>query len=104
MSEETKIINAPERIWLQVGDDFEPGAVDFSQLSEVTWCEEIQNPLDIEYVRVSAEVPFVDSYGFEVLLGDRMYIDNSMQYRNGTTVLTIKRKPREIAAAPTESK
>ena len=50
------------------------------------------------------EVPFVDSYGFEVLLGDRMYIDSSQHYRNGTAVLTIKRKPREIAAAPTESK
>ncbi|APR39986.1 hypothetical protein [Paraburkholderia sp. SOS3] len=31
---------------------------------------------------------------FEILLGEQMYIDSSMQYRNGTVCLTIKRKPR----------
>lgn len=36
-------------------------------------------------------------YDFEVLLGEQMYIDSSMQYRNGTVNLTIKRKPRETA-------
>lgn len=52
MTEETKIINAPERIWLQVGDDFEPGDVDFNSLSEVTWCQDNVHSTDIEYVRV----------------------------------------------------
>jgi hypothetical protein len=49
-------------------------------------------------------LPAPDPLGFEVLLGDRMYVDSSMQYRSGTVCLTIKRKPRESAAAPTESK
>lgn len=35
-----------------------------------------------------------DPYGFEVLLGEQMYIDSSMQYRNGTVNLTLKRKSR----------
>jgi hypothetical protein len=59
--EETKIINAPERIWLQVGDDFEPGEVDFSGLEGVTWCQDNISDTDIEYVRsdrvASAVVP-----------------------------------------------
>ncbi|MDR3386857.1 MAG: hypothetical protein P4L92_07370 [Rudaea sp.] len=46
----------------------------------------------------------LDPYGFGVTLGERMYIDSSQHYRNGTVHLTIKRKPREaedvaIAAA-----
>lgn len=32
---------------------------------------------------------------FDVKLGERMYIDNSQHYRNGTVTLTIKRKPRD---------
>lgn len=35
-------------------------------------------------------------YDFSVKLGDRMYIDSSQQYRNGTVTLTIKRKPRDL--------
>lgn len=61
MSEETKIINAPARIWLQVGDDFEPGEVDFGGLEGVTWCQDNISDTDIEYVRsdrvASAVVP-----------------------------------------------
>ncbi|MGF6600319.1 hypothetical protein P3T23_005054 [Paraburkholderia sp. GAS448] len=34
MSDETKIINAHDRIWLQVGEDFLPGDIDFNELSE----------------------------------------------------------------------
>lgn len=34
-------------------------------------------------------------YEFDVKLGEQMYVDSSMQYRNGTVTLTIKRKPRE---------
>jgi hypothetical protein len=33
-------------------------------------------------------------YDFNVNLGERMYIDSSQQYRNGTVTLTIKRKTR----------
>jgi hypothetical protein len=38
-------------------------------------------------------------YEFDVKLGEQMYVDSSMQYRNGTVNLTIKRKPRESVAA-----
>lgn len=48
-----------------------------------------------------APLATLNPYGFDVLLGARMYIDSSQHYRNGTAVLTIKRKPREaIGAAP----
>jgi hypothetical protein len=38
-------------------------------------------------------------YDFDVKLGEQMYVDSSMQYRNGTVNLTIKRKAREAIAA-----
>lgn len=40
---------APERIYLIIGDDC-PRDVDFSELGEVTWCEE-EAERGIEYVR-----------------------------------------------------
>ena len=39
--------NPPERIWLQVGDIEED--CPFSDLSEVTWCQDNQFETDIEY-------------------------------------------------------
>ncbi|WP_321946609.1 hypothetical protein [Paraburkholderia sp. J10-1] len=39
-----------------------------------------------------------DPHGVTVLLGSKMYVDNSMHYRNGTSVLTIKRLPRQLAS------
>ncbi|MGP8437136.1 hypothetical protein ACT2FY_13165 [Paraburkholderia fungorum] len=41
----------------------------------------------------------LDPYGFDVMLGERMYIDSSQHYRNGTVNLTIKRKAREAIDA-----
>ncbi|WP_213306087.1 hypothetical protein [Paraburkholderia sacchari] len=40
-----------------------------------------------------------DAFGVMVLLGARMYIDHSMQFRNGTLQLTIKRMPHDIRPA-----
>ncbi|MFM0210401.1 hypothetical protein PQQ96_23650 [Paraburkholderia sediminicola] len=40
----------------------------------------------------------LDPHGFDVTLGERMYIDSSQSYRNGTVTLTIKRNPRRSAA------
>jgi len=37
-------------------------------------------------------------HDFDVKLGERMYVDSSQHYRNGTVTLTIKRKPRESSA------
>jgi hypothetical protein len=54
MSEDLKVINAPERIYLQIGDDFDPGEVDFSALHEVTWCADNIHGTDIAYVRAAA--------------------------------------------------
>ena len=52
MNDATKIINAPERIWLQVGDDFDPGEIDFNALIEVTWCQDKIGEFDVEYARI----------------------------------------------------
>lgn len=43
------VANAPESIYLVVGDL--PETSDFAQLAEVTWCDHIQGPHDVEYVR-----------------------------------------------------
>ena len=51
MSDDVKVINAPERIWLQIGDDFETDEVDFDELDGVTWCADSQFETDIAYVR-----------------------------------------------------
>lgn len=48
-----RIINAPERIWLQVGCDDEVGEIDWKKLShsDVSWCDQRIDNTDIEYVR-----------------------------------------------------
>lgn len=48
-----RIVNAPERIWLQVGCDDEVGEIDWKELShpDVSWCAERIDNTDIEYVR-----------------------------------------------------
>jgi hypothetical protein len=51
MTDDLKVINAPERIYLQIGDDFDPGEVDFSALQDVTWCADNIHGTDIAYVR-----------------------------------------------------
>jgi hypothetical protein len=48
----TKIINAPKKIYLNIGDVFEK-EVDFGSFSEVTWCQDKISPNDIEYKLVS---------------------------------------------------
>jgi hypothetical protein len=54
MSADVKVINAPERIYLQIGDDFLPGEVDFGDLQEMTWCADNIHGTDITYVRADA--------------------------------------------------
>jgi len=43
--------NAPDRIWLQVGEDVEEGE-DFNDCMEVTWEREKIFSSDIEYIRL----------------------------------------------------
>lgn len=45
-----EIRNAPERIYLNIGEDVSDGA-DFNELDEVTWSKERTSSKDIEYVR-----------------------------------------------------
>lgn len=55
---EYNVKNIPERIYLQIEDDF--GSLpyppskkdDFTKLEEVTWCKDRINDSDIEYQRV----------------------------------------------------
>ncbi|MFM0141798.1 hypothetical protein [Paraburkholderia sp. RL18-085-BIA-A] len=54
MSDDVKVINGPYLIYLQIGDDFDPGEVDFSELQEVTWCADNIHGTDIAYVRADA--------------------------------------------------
>lgn len=44
----------------------------------------------------SADFTEPGPHGFDVKLGEQMYIDSSMHYKNGTVTVTIKRRPREI--------
>jgi len=69
MSDETKIINAHDRIWLQVGEDFLPGDIDFNELSDVTWCQDKQGEFDVEYL------PFIHETlkKFPSLTASRLY-------------------------------
>ena len=109
MSEETKIINAPERIWLQVGDDFEPGEVDFNSLSEVTWCQDNINGTDIEYVRAD-DVPVIPEPGtteYGSWINKAMKEADlcfSMHSNKFKWVCCFEQALRKIAAAPTETK
>jgi hypothetical protein len=54
MTDDMKVINAPDRIYLQIGDDVDPGEVDFSALQEVTWRADNIHGTDIAYVRADA--------------------------------------------------
>jgi hypothetical protein len=54
VTDDVKVINAPDRVYLQIGDDFDPGEVDFSGLQEVTWCADNIHETDIAYVRADA--------------------------------------------------
>lgn len=44
--------NIPQKIYLQLGDDYLDESSDFNKCSEVTWCEDRQYESDIEYVLV----------------------------------------------------
>jgi hypothetical protein len=45
-----KVLNPPERIFLQVGDlECDGKDVEWKDCFEVTWCEDSQWPSDIEY-------------------------------------------------------
>ena len=48
---DTTIKTAPERIWLQLGDDPEAARCNFSELAEVTWSAGQETQVCIEYVR-----------------------------------------------------
>lgn len=54
-----RIINAPQRIWLQVGCDDEVGEIDWKELShcDISWCDHKIHNTDIEYVRASVAAP-----------------------------------------------
>lgn len=42
--------NIPQKIYLQLGDDYLDESSDFNKCSEVTWCEDRQDESDTEYV------------------------------------------------------
>lgn len=48
--DDAKVINAPNRIYLQIGDDFDPGDVNFNELTDVTWCADNIHETDLPYV------------------------------------------------------
>ncbi|MBU9439113.1 hypothetical protein KTE91_28950 [Burkholderia multivorans] len=48
---DTNIKNAPQRIYLNVGD-LPPGEFEFASLHEVSWCADKQGDSDIEYALV----------------------------------------------------
>jgi len=50
-----KVLNAPARIYLVFGELEGPGDVDFAECEEVMWCEDMQWPGDVAYVR--ADLP-----------------------------------------------
>lgn len=54
LTDPVKVINAPEWIYLQIGDVGLPAEVDFGELHEVTWCADRQFDTDIAYVRFDA--------------------------------------------------
>lgn len=74
-----RIVNPPERIWLQPGCDGEVGEIDWSELArnEVSWCWERIDNTDIEYVlastasalaeAVDARFASVDAFALELL-------------------------------------
>jgi len=46
------VINAPESIWLCMGDFNDAlDDIDFKELFEITWCEDAQSRADVKYVR-----------------------------------------------------
>ncbi|MBN3776156.1 hypothetical protein G3O06_01070 [Burkholderia sp. Ac-20345] len=49
---DTNIKNAPQRIYLNVGD-LPPGEFEFAGLHEVSWCADKQGDSDIEYALVA---------------------------------------------------
>jgi hypothetical protein len=51
MSGETRITHAPERIYLNLGDDLPVGETEFGKLSAITWCVERMGSDDLVYVR-----------------------------------------------------
>ncbi|OQD23175.1 hypothetical protein UE98_16530 [Burkholderia cenocepacia] len=51
-SMDTNIKNAPQRIYLNVGD-LPPGEFEFASLHEVSWCADKQGNSDIEYALVA---------------------------------------------------
>ncbi len=51
---EPKVLNAPERIWLQTGEPLTD--CPFAELDDVTWCANKIDDSDIEYVRADAAV------------------------------------------------
>lgn len=63
-----RIVNAPARIWLQVGCDDEVGEIDWKELShsDVSWCEEKIHNTDIGYARV--DPPAAPTRDAEVLV------------------------------------
>ena len=46
--------NIPKYIYLQVDPDRE-SPEDFNNLKGITWCEERENPNDIQYIRVETK-------------------------------------------------
>ncbi len=46
-------MNEPERIYLQVGDEYDQKTDTFKDCEEVTWCADSQFETDIEYCKIS---------------------------------------------------
>jgi hypothetical protein len=51
LGDDTTVTNVPARIYLNLGDPYEMGEIQFQQLTDVTWCEDQIDDTDIEYVR-----------------------------------------------------
>lgn len=47
----------PEEIWLQVGDCDASECAPFSELSEITWCQDCIDSMDVRYVRADLAAP-----------------------------------------------
>jgi hypothetical protein len=54
LGDDTTVTNVPARIYLNLGDPYEMGEIQFQQLTDVTWCEDQIDDTDIEYVRADA--------------------------------------------------
>jgi hypothetical protein len=73
-----RVVNTPERIWLQVGCDDEVGEIEWKELShsDVSWCAQKIDNTDIEYVRADLLTTARQAVWDEVLLIANEHLDS----------------------------